>query len=249
MPAIRSCTPPAPPAPSRHLLHAHFHVHTITGPALPKLHHLLHLLRRHSITTSASTSAHPHSISWPQGPASRQMISSPPSPSTLPPSPSALPHTQNFHTLKTSWPRTGAGLAADDLILTLYFATLYTLAKAVPPDDALPAQQSQAKSSSQGPGDVPSSSRPLIPQDAQLPRAHLETTTASGTGTQAEAPPSPAHSDASHASAAPSSNTGDASATPSPTTPPEVPAGGQGGHGSKKGQGIQVKSICTLAVL
>jgi hypothetical protein len=28
----------------------------------------------------------------------------------------------------------GAGLAADDLILTLYFAALYALAKAVPPD-------------------------------------------------------------------------------------------------------------------
>ena len=28
----------------------------------------------------------------------------------------------------------GAGLAADDLILTLYFTTIYTLAKSIPPD-------------------------------------------------------------------------------------------------------------------
>jgi hypothetical protein len=36
----------------------------------------------------------------------------------------------------------GAGLAADDLILTLYFITIYSLAKHIPPDP--PAQQQPA---------------------------------------------------------------------------------------------------------
>lgn len=44
----------------------------------------------------------------------------------------------------------GAGLAADDLILTIYFAALYTLAKSVPPDSASASEKNDKQPKQKG---------------------------------------------------------------------------------------------------
>ena len=46
----------------------------------------------------------------------------------------------------------GAGLAADDLILTLYFTTLYALAKTIPPDAGQAQAQAQQGAAGAGGG-------------------------------------------------------------------------------------------------
>lgn len=53
-------------------------------------------------------------------------------------------------TLQISPSTFGAGLAADDLILTLYFVTIYSLAKSIPPEQQQQAPGEADKSISNG---------------------------------------------------------------------------------------------------
>lgn len=86
----------------------------------------------------------------------------------------------------------GAGLAADDLILTLYFTTIYTLAKAIPPE--LTGGMSQADGTSISNASVPDNSL-ASPSNNVMISSSETTNTSSSSGSYATA------SSSSHGSA------------------------------------------------
>ena len=109
----------------------------------------------------------------------------------------------------------GAGLAADDLILTLYFTTLYTLAKAIPPEGA--KDQAIEKNSSSSSVKAVAGSQPESQQQQQQ-----------------QQPPAEASSSSSNTN---SSSTNSSSTTSSSSHSPEG-----GGHSSSAGRVITVST-------
>ena len=128
----------------------------------------------------------------------------------------------------------GAGLAADDLILTLYFTTIYALAKAIPPDPG----PSEAVSPVQSPSKtIMTSSSPSSSGSDRFPSETLASSDSLASVQGTEADPSASSLQGSRGISPGMTSLGSSPGDPSTSNSSN---GANGGHGGGEMKPIQV---------